>query len=314
MSIKLRLLLVLGIISLGVQAQKWYPDNATWIFNKQELLSYQAHGYIEYEVVKDTIIESLEARLVLIDSKHYNGIETGTDSIIVRESNSRIYYWDEDQFKLMYDFNLNKGDTLDVEIAINNCDSVSPIIIDSVFYKNISGHELKVQIISYTLFAENSLGITTEVTEQIIENIGSERQFIYSPGCLIDEEFTYSGLRCYNDENIFYKNDWWSKHYPDIGCDSLINDSTSNIQVYGKSLVQIYPNPSDNFVIIENTFNNIIIKNSYAELYSSTGIKLDRIPIGKATRVNLNQYQPGLLLIKIVQDNAVVEVFKILKR
>jgi hypothetical protein len=98
--------ITLILTSTYCKAQDWYPDSATWQFNKQEQLSFPAHGYINYKVADDTIINGVSAKLIYIDTFNYDGNTSMQDSIFVYESNSNVYYWDGTQFVLMYDFNL----------------------------------------------------------------------------------------------------------------------------------------------------------------------------------------------------------------
>ena len=311
MKIKFQVLIIMYVISLNMNAQQWYPENANWIFNKQEPLSFPAHGYIKYSVLEDTTINDTTAKLITIDTLFYNGNESVKDSLFVHESNSKVYFWNGNQFKLMYDFNLNVGDTLNVDIDLNNCDSVSPVIVDSISIINLNGQELKVQHISYTLYTEEQYGFNSTLSEQIIERIGSEKHFIYSPSCIIEDEFTYSGLRCYNDDTISYKNEWWENHFPAVGCDSLLNDTTTNIQELEQGGFRIFPNPFNDFVTITN--KNMFTDGFYIELYNSSGKKLNRILYKNMVAINLRNYQPGLYFIKIYQKTSEVYTFKIIK-
>ncbi|PID88313.1 MAG: hypothetical protein CSB06_00735 [Bacteroidia bacterium] len=311
MKIKFQVLIAFCLVSLNMNAQQWYPGNANWIFNKQELLSFPAHGYIKYSVIKDTIISDTTAKLITIDTLHYNGEKSVKDSLFMYESNSRIYFWNGNQFKLMYDFNLNVGDTLSVDIDILNCDSVSPIIVDSISNMNLNGQDLKVQHISYTLYAEGQYGFNSTISEQLVERIGSEKHFIFSPSCIIEDEFTYSGLRCYNDNTISYKNEWWKNHFPEIACDSLLNATTTNIKETIKGEFLISPNPTNDFVTISN--RNVFADDFYIELYNLSGEQLDRIFCKNTATIDLNKYQSGVYIIKIYQNSTTVYTFKIIK-
>ena len=175
----------------------------------------------------DTVINDTVAKLININKVAYNGNESVGNPLIVYESNLRVYHWTGERFMLMYDFNLNAGDTLKTEIQyINLCDSVSPVIIDSVSSVNINGINLKVQYITYTPYSEE-MGVNEPRTERIVERVGSESNFIYAPNCVFGCSFEYTGLRCYNDDDISYRNEWWDRFFRDVECDSVIN---ANIQ------------------------------------------------------------------------------------
>jgi len=289
-------------------AQNWYPAGATWTFDDQYLVSYSAHGYVKYSVGNDTVINDTVAKLININAVAYNGNESVGDPLIVHESNSRVYYWTGERFKLMYDFNLNAGDTLKTEVLyIDYCDSVSPVIIDSVSLVNINGINLKVQYISYTPYNWEFLVETR--SERIVERIGSERNFIYTPKCEYGDHFAYTGLRCYNDNDISYKNEWWDTHYSDVECDSVIN---AHVQEVPDNMFTVYPNPTDDFVTISDDGQNG--EAFCAELYNSLGEKLYITTAECSVSFNMEIYPAGLYIIKVYKKESDICTFKVVKK
>ena len=203
------------VLSTASFAQNWFRDGAIWTFNDQQEFTYQAHGYQKYTVVGDTIINDTAAKQILYKSVSYTGTEYGGNipSIIVHESNSRVYYWDGNKFVKMYDLSLNVGDTLDI-YSLNCgelCDSVSPFVVDSVYIENINGVDLKVQEFSCTIYGEYGDDNNEIYSEKIIERIGSEKRFFYYPESPVDE-FVYTGLRCYNDDELSYRSYMWNSN------------------------------------------------------------------------------------------------------
>lgn len=221
---KIALISLFVVLSTVLFAQNWFRDGATWTFDDQQEFTYQAHGYDKYTVVGDTVINDTTAKQILHKTVSYMGTEYGGNvpSIIVHESNSRVYYWDGTKFVQMYDLSLNVGDTLDI-YSLNYdselYDSVSPFVVDSVYIENINGVDLKVQEFSCTMYG--LYGENNEIySEKIIERIGSEKSFFYHPECPGDV-FVYTGLRCYNDDEVSYRSYMWN-HYE---CDERIDES-----------------------------------------------------------------------------------------
>lgn len=285
-------------------AQNWYPDGATWTFNWQE---YTMHGYVKYSVGNDTVINDTAAKLINIKQVRSIGSESDLEPLIVHESNSRVYHWTGEKFKLMYDFNLNAGDTLKTEVRHADwCDSVSPVIIDSVSSVNINGINLKVQYITYTPY--NWEYLVEARTERIVERVGSERYFIYSPNCEFGCSFANTDLRCYNDDDISYRNEWWDTHYSDVECDSVIN---AQIQEVPNNKFTVYPNPTDDFVTIsddgqhDGTF--------CAELYNSLGEKLYIATAECSATFNMENYPAGLYVIKVYKKESDIYTFNVIK-
>lgn len=226
---KIALISLFIVLSAASFAQNWFRDGATWTFDDQQLFTYQAHGYDKYTVVGDTIINDTAAKQILHKSVSYTGTESGGNipSIIVHESNSRVYYWDGTKFVQMYDLSLNVGDTLDIysfNYDSELYDSVSPFVVDSVYIENINGVDLKVQEFSCTMYG--LYGENNEIySEKIIERIGSEKSFFYHPECPGDV-FVYTGLRCYNDDEVSYRSYMWStSYYSNVECDARIDES-----------------------------------------------------------------------------------------
>lgn len=221
---KIALISLFVVLSTVLFAQNWFRDGATWTFDDQQEFTYQAHGYDKYTVVGDTVINDTAAKQILHKTVSYMGTEYGGNvpSIIVHESNSRVYYWDGTKFVQMYDLSLNVGDTLDIysfNYDSELYDSVSPFVVDSVYIENINGVDLKVQEFSCTMYG--LYGENNEIySEKIIERIGSEKSFFYHPECPGDV-FVYTGLRCYNDDEVSYRSYMWN-HYE---CDERIDES-----------------------------------------------------------------------------------------
>ena len=221
---KIALISLFVVLSTVLFAQNWFRDGATWTFDDQQEFTYQAHGYDKYTVVGDTVINDTAAKQILHKTVSYMGTEYGGNvpSIIVHESNSRVYYWDGTKFVQMYDLSLNVGDTLDIysfNYDSELYDSVSPFVVDSVYIENINGVDLKVQEFSCTMYGR--YGENNEIySEKIIERIGSEKSFFYHPECPGDV-FVYTGLRCYNDDEVSYRSYMWN-HYE---CDERIDES-----------------------------------------------------------------------------------------
>ena len=285
-------------------AQNWYPVGATWTFNWQE---YTMHGYVKYSVGNDTVINDTAAKLINIKQVRSIGSESDLEPLIVHESNSRVYHWTGERFKLMYDFNLNAGDTLKTEVLyMNYCDSVSPVIIDSVSSLNINGIDLKVQYITYTPY--NWEYLVEARSERIVERIGSERNFIYTPKCEYGDLFAYMGLRCYNDNDISYRNEWWDYWHHNVECDSVIN---AHVHEVSDIKFAVYPNPADDFVTIsdDGQYGGTFC----AELYNSLGEKLYITTAECSAMFNMENYPAGLYVIKVYKKESDIYTFKVIK-
>ena len=136
---------------------------------------------------EDTVINNTAAKLIVVNAVEYDGVESARDSLFMYESDSRVYLWNGSEFRLMYDFSLNVGDTLITDIDTTSC---APLIVDSIFNRILDGQNLKVQHLSYEILnlpnGERSIGMM-----EIIEKIGIEAQFIFYPTCPPIDDFAY---------------------------------------------------------------------------------------------------------------------------
>lgn len=198
--------------------------------------------------------------------------------ILIYISLIAVYYYTNNTFKLLYDFTLNVGDTLPIDISSNACDSVSPLVIDSIKNININGINLRVQYVKgIYYYAGTWQGLVDSFTIPIIEKVGSDyfysstENLIFNPVCAIGEAFVMNKLRCYNDSIISYKGGSYYNlnlgySYP---CDTLINGGVGIKESSKKeNNIEAYPNPSSEFVTIKavSTINKIEVYNSYGKL------------------------------------------------
>lgn len=291
-------------------AQEWF-EHAKWVFNEQVMLvDYDAHGTQEYTVIKDTLIANETAKLIQRQVTSYQGTTLNIDTLYVYEKNEKVYYWDGTSFVLMYDFSKNVGDTLDINVDLGVCDSVSPVILDSLTLINLDGIELKKQYCSYTEY-KTSAGFENElITFEVTELIGNEQNFIYQPQCGAGEHFVYTGLRCFENDNVQYVNDWWATHYPNIACDSLINVSLNTVNMLNSD-VSIYPNPTRETIYVSSkNFETNIYKLEVYDLYGKKLLEGSR----NTSNINISKLRAGIYLLKIYTDKTNFWVKKIYKQ
>jgi hypothetical protein len=311
-----KLLFIILIVPLVSKAQSWYPIGATWYYNDQEMQTFPAHGYTKYVVVKDTVVLAKPSKLISREVIRYNGIILSTDTLIVSEDSSKVYYYNNNAFQLMYDFNLIVGDTLNINIQSSAfCDSISPLIVDSIRNVNINGELLKIQYVSGIFYYSVIVGMPPDtITYPIIEKIGVDAlcmscsNFIFNPICN-EEQFVWTGLRCYHDKDISYTGCYWMSHFTGAPCDTLINGPTNLPFSYENQNVELFPNPSSDNVNINNVSDF-----SKIEIYDSCGKLLNEYTNpSKKININIKSYPQGLYFIILKGDHILPKYFKIIK-
>jgi hypothetical protein len=300
-----KIIFLLIFLPVITQSQNWYPIGATWYYNYQDLLPFPAHGYTKYTVVKDTVVDSKQSKLVTMETVRYNGNTTLIDSIIVREDSSKVYYYNNNSFQLMYDFTLNIGDTLGIDITSPSCDSVSPLIVDSIKILNIDGIDLKVQFIKGIYFYDPTWGGQSDtLTYKIVERVGYARVFFFNPVCQIGDEFGWNGLRCYNDSNISYQGNQWDYFYP-YPCDTLINGATGIMKIpENENKVVCFPNPATDFVSVK--FNDNTALTYSLNLYNAIGKLIKSMVLDKnekTIKFDIRNLSEGLYFINAINTS-----------
>lgn len=290
--------LIYSITIVSAYCQTWYPEEAEWFFNREVLLSYPAHGYSHFTVEGDTTIVGENVKKIRRTEIDFNGsIADESKTYYLKEENSRVHFWTGTEFELMYDLTLNPGDTLKRPIHINpTCDSVTAFVVDSVSQININDSFLKVQYLSSKYFVESESGPEIH-KEVIIERIGRLEEFIFKPECSRDAvPWETLLLRCYRDNEIHYKADWWQNYMPDAPCDTLIDGSTGIESDFQEHQLLIYPNPASNILTIESPYSDI----QEIYLYNSVGKLITIYKQGcNSLEINTVQLADGFYFLKI---------------
>ncbi|MBP7496615.1 MAG: T9SS type A sorting domain-containing protein [Bacteroidales bacterium] len=303
-----KILLFLIIIPITIKSQTWYPIGATWYFNYQSMVNFPANGYTKYTVVKDTIIAEKLSKLINIETIEYTGKLIFEGTLIVCEEDSKVFYYKDSMFNLMYDFTLKAGDTLQLKINNYACDSISPFIVDSIKSMVNNGNDLRIQYISCTYYVKEEFGGSAEtVTYLIIEKIGNDfygfkqNNFLFQPDCQTGDQFVWLGLRCYDDNKISYKGNYWMDHFSGYPCDTIIDGSLAIYTKIDKYNMEIFPNPASDYLIVKTTsaLNNIEIFNSLGKLVERFQLK------SEITKIDLKLYISGIyFIIANYKDNS----------
>jgi Secretion system C-terminal sorting domain len=230
------------------QAQNFAPVGATWHFKKfcsQPTWMFDC-GYYKIEILKDTIIQGQYCTIL-----NYSDIDSVITEaqVIIREVNKKVYFYENQNFKLLFDFNLNTGDTLTFSVPYNwgpyaiNCGVISDtskkaqVIIDSTSFDTIDG--LQIKVLSTTGFIVSDSNFISWELGLLREKIGSENGFFGHSSLVCLGGFP-GHFRCYKDSTIFFK------AVPEE-CDYI-----SALEYFpGNSNLLVFPNPASDFIRID---------------------------------------------------------------
>jgi len=208
------------------------------------------------------------------------------------ERNDSIFIWDEDEFLLRYDFSAALGDTITIsstnlEITEGGSTDSFKVVLDSIKTENIGISQTAVQKY-YTHPVDGTLDY---FDGGYYRTIGSQSIWGGLTSNLIAVGHIFYDLRCYVDDEIEI-----------LGISITCDFSTANNELIEQALVQIYPNPVQDYL-------NIYLENNAAENWSFTlnnilGQEVGRYTIKTDTtnfpfKIAVNHLQPGQYFLTI---------------
>ena len=274
-----------------------FPDsNAVWneTFYTPPVGFTNYNGYYIYFLAGDTIISSLDYKKVLttgtwVYSSSLNGFVNYFQNKYVgaiRQDilNKKVYFCDSSSItdRLLYNFNLNVGDTLPITfnntVNTNYVSSIDSILIGTSYRKQ---------------FHISKAGAYTSPDSNytvLIEGIGSACGLIdpIIPG----GPWNYTRLNCFSQNNrVVYS--------PYGHCDSTLSIKTINTQ---ETIFNIYPNPSNGSFVIEPSNQT----KQTMQVYDVNGkLVLSQTITGK-TSIDASSLNEGVYNISLISNEGVV--------
>lgn len=202
------------------------------------------------KVVRDTVIGDRLARVIGV---YRGGTYLPESEIVLFSKSGKMYFQEDDTWKLLYDFTADVGDTVSYHISrkypyfdmlfipccyeqyIIDQNPFQLVIekIDTIF--TISGEPLK------RFLTKNSYNMDSHSMWRIVEKVGSLSKLFGSNGNIIPPECNknFPSFRCYSDDDV-------AINFVDEECDKLV--SVDDIKSSG---ITIYPNPGLSHLIIK---------------------------------------------------------------
>ena len=301
-------ILLLNFVLIVHSQINWAPIGAEWYINHQEMFPFQAHGYIKYKVLKDTIIDNHKSKLIVKQEVKFNGTHVSGDTLFAYVEDSKVYYYINRKFQMYYDFKVTIGDTVTLSSEIIKCDSISPLIVKRIDSMKIKDVSILSIILGYT-----SLKYNFDRHEMQISYNSKFSIDVYHPQCalpnglIVDDFSPPDYLRCYHDSSILYEESYWVKLYPNAKCDTLINDRLNIETIKSSSITTIYPNPTFGKIKIDSREILIDLK-----VYNIQGKELINIHRPQIKEADLSFLINGTYFLKLSNIKGDNELFKIL--
>ena len=280
--------------SLNGFSQNFAPPGATWYY--YYVLYGSAEGYVNLSYTGDTIILGIPSQKISLTYNYVN-FQSGEigESFWGNEytyaDQDHVYQLIGDEFKVLYDFTVQTGDTIVVHYYYDfpvpeECDSLGRALVTESGTEIINNMELR----WYTIETfENSPNV---LNGKIIERIGNSTGYIFSQpaNCVFFWEQYGGPFRCYSDNEF---NEYKNPSYDDP-CDFI-----TGIDVFTKTNLgfQLYPNPTNGKASLTINSNKIA---KWVRVYEVSGRLVLQEPIVESSlQLDVSGLVPGMYLLEV---------------
>lgn len=301
--------LILTIVGLTLsfycnsQSDAYHPfptENTVWreFFGGSEVSYCSDYQFI---IIGDTIIDNLTYHKIQKAGVEYMVDQWGWCTNVIYlyfnfyrgayrndSVNKKVYLRENENDTLLYDFDLNLGDTLPRSYTsygeFNYVATIDSILLGNEFHKRLGIATLDDPVYVYNYLIE---GIGS--TGGLLSNIQPPFEFGTILLC-----FTQDGKTIYPDTNYI--------------CDLI---TSSGHELTNNRSYQLHPNPFSNYARIEmdSHFNN-----AEFQLYNAYGKEVIRIQnIGDGTVIDGSNLPAGVYIFKIMCNNTTLQMGKVLK-
>ncbi len=195
--------------------REFAPFGATWFYSKIENFAGE-EGYIKVVSERDTLIDNKQSKILSQKYFSSNGDSSVLNNFYIYQNGDTIYYRIDEDFHILYNFALEKGDTMEIYSKDIYCPGneshFGEIKVDTIVNLTINGIELK------KIFTSKIQGSAYKYPGPFLEIIGGLNGIHpVDSGCSCDVFPEIGDLRCYYDESFGHY------HVPNsVRCDSLL--------------------------------------------------------------------------------------------
>lgn len=299
-----KLLIVLALLFqiTTTKAQIWGEQGATWHYSYWNV---GEGGFIKIQYSGDTIINGKNCQVLYpVKYRFYYSSTTGmffggTSPYFHPEftytSGDTVFYWVNNNFKVLYNFNVQPGDYWDLGVDTNyfGC-TKSKVIVDSIGTININNKTLK------WVFVHSDSCSSKVLNGKIIQEIGCINNYLFPVDNVCNNicvDFDILNFLCFENNSL-------GNYNPDnTNCEPYLG--LENVEF---KEIKIYPNPASDYIYIEN-----MAKNAKIEIFTLDGKLQQAFNIKGNISLNIKNLADGLYLVKMQTDKGVV-VMKFLKQ
>jgi hypothetical protein len=292
----------------GQEYIEFAPIGAEWYY------SYTFTDPLEscnkYRVEKDTIIEGTLCKMVIHSFCNDN---RNLDTIIFKQDGGKIYYYFNEQFNLIYAYDVQISDEV---VFTFKCyieeDSVSLIpvrcIVNDIQQIEINGRQYKQFFTTIDTSFDDRWFHVSGSNYEYVEQIGHFHVFMEELTSIIDMAQYTIELRCYTEDAFHYITPWWQQ-YGDLPCNYWGGTDINKPNLIDS--LSVFPNPVQNELYFVYYGSQSSVS---GEILSPTGQSLMRFNTDNQTQsVNISQLSSGIYFLKYQIDNTSI-IHKIIKQ
>lgn len=275
---------ILSLFAFSASCQTWFSEDDYWVYYYFE--PFAIEGITQLTVTDKLTINDKESFVLSYKTSAFDAsLEDSVfyeRQVICYEEMGQVYRLnDSSQFELIYDFNLEKGDSLIYHFNKDeNLDCKDSIVyyLDSVAIQSFGNEDLTVQYFSYYDKDHDEYG-----TNVFIEKIG-DLQSVFNPKSnnLCHTDIGFSSL-------CLYHNGIENTNFNDVSCSEI----TSIKPVIKNNSYIIYPNPTSAVFTIKNQENI-----SKLNVYQLTGELVKTFEVEKT--YSIESVLPGSYILEII--------------
>ncbi len=290
---------LLFLVSLCVDAQIAKPEKGSvWVFNYSNA---GIGGPLVAVYDRDTVLVGKQAMIfkqtLFNRYKHPNDPKRDTidwSQNIIALEDSAVLWWDNDQYKLVYDF----GESIGTKRTIRSYER-DTLTVETI-EKGVHEHLGCFQVLTYryrNLLDENKLELKDTVYERLLGGsayILPEKQIAQ----FLDGQ-EGGPLQCFSNSKGRYSDRTWTAG--GSACTDII-EKLSVDQIAKDNLFAIYPNPSQGRISISTNQ-----KPTRMEVYSTLG----ELVFSSETEFETQTLSPQLYVVKLWRNDGLVEAHRV---
>lgn len=315
---KITLLLLLSFFISNFSAQNWCPPGATWYYKEYNGVT-STDGVIKYQYVRDTLINSINAKLIkgVFTGKQVGaypypiGIINNYGTYITYEANRVVYLYKNGNFDTVVNYNATVGDKWKCLRSSGGCGPARYLTVTDTGHLMVNGLNLKTLVMYDTnkIFATPKIHKTTAIEKVYNFSGGYAPEVLFRVYCDPQEngayEFSTITFLCYSDDNFS----------PYGASANACNITGLNETSAGLSELIVYPNPTNSNlkVLLPFRMNSSMEFSLTNNLGQKLLIEKPQAISGLEVELDLTKLAPGIYFIQILDHKKLIAKTKVIK-